>query len=125
MALVEATVLLASRRKAAGLATLVDRVADPVDAGVAADGLVLRVDEDDLKVLVDAVLVDLISVGKSDQRAASSERSAKSNRTHPVRVEDAEVAAAAGDTLLGRRTQGTLELELVDTLVRRLAVRGT
>lgn len=60
-----------------------------------------RVNEDDLVVLVHAVLVD------------------------PVRVEHAEVAAAAGDTLLGRRAERALELELVDTLVRRLAVRGT
>lgn len=52
-------------------------VADPVDPGVTANGLVLRVNEDDLVVLVRAVLVD------------------------PVRVEDAEVGAAATDALFG------------------------
>jgi hypothetical protein len=45
--------------------------------------------------------------------------------TNPVRVEDAEVTAAAGNTLLGGRTERTLELELVDTLVGRLTVRST
>jgi hypothetical protein len=75
----------------------VDRVDDPVDAGVAADGLVLGVDEDDLVVLVGRVLVD------------------------PVRVEDAEVGAAAADALLGSGLERTLVLELVHTLVGGLA----
>lgn len=47
-ALAETTVLLALRGKATSLAVLVDGVADPVDAGVAADSLVRGVDEDDL-----------------------------------------------------------------------------
>ena len=76
---------------------LVDGVCDPVDAGVTADGLVLGVDEDDLVVLVGAVLVD------------------------PVGVKDAEVGAAAADTLLSGGLEGTLVLELVDTLVGGLA----
>ena len=78
-----------------------DGVADPVDAGITADGLVLGVDEDDLEVLVGGVLVD------------------------PVGVEDAQVGAAASDTLLSGRTEGALVLELVDTVVGRLAVGGT
>lgn len=45
--------------------------------------------------------------------------------TNPVRVEDAEVTAAAGDALFGGRTERTLELELVDTLVGGLTVRST
>ena len=97
MALVETTALLAGGGKATGLAVLVDGVDDPVDAGVDADGLVLGVDEDDLVVLVGAVLVD------------------------PVGVEDAEVGAAATDTLLGGSLEGALVLELVDTLVGGLA----
>ena len=100
VALVEAARLLAGGREAAGLAVLVDGVDDPVDAGVDADGLVLRVDEDDLVVLVGRVLVD------------------------PVRVEDAEVGAAAADTLLGGRAERALVLELVDTLVGGLACEG-
>ena len=76
---------------------LVNWVDDPVDTGVAADGLVLRVDQDDLEVLVGRVLVD------------------------PVRVEDTQIGAATSNTLLGGRLEGSLVLELVNTLVGRLA----
>jgi hypothetical protein len=44
----DTTVLLSGGGETAGLAALVDGVADPVDAGVATDGLVRGVDEDDL-----------------------------------------------------------------------------
>jgi hypothetical protein len=71
----------------------VDGLDDPVDAGVVADGLVLRVDEDDLKVLVRRVLVD------------------------PVRVEHAQIGASTTDTLFGGGFEGSLVLELVHTLV--------
>ena len=97
VALVETARLLAGGSETTSLAVLVDGVDDPVDAGVAADRLVLGVDEDDLVVLVGAVLVD------------------------PVGVEDAEVGAAAADTLLSGGLEGTLVLELVDTLVGGLA----
>lgn len=76
---------------------LVNRLDDPVDAGIAADGLVLGVDKDNLEVLVGGVLVD------------------------PVRVEDTEVGAASSDTLLSRRLERTLVLELVHTVVGGLA----
>lgn len=97
VALVETTRLLAGGSKTAGLAVLVDGVDDPVDPGVDADGLVLGVNEDDLVVLVGGVLVD------------------------PVRVEDAQVSAAAADTLLSGSLERTLVLELVHTLVGGLA----
>lgn len=100
VALVETARLLAGGGEATSLAVLVDGVDDPVDAGVDADGLVLGVDEDDLVVLVGRVLVD------------------------PVRVEDAEVSAAAADTLLSDRAEGALVLELVDTMVGGLACIG-
>lgn len=76
---------------------LVDGVNDPVDSAVLSDGLVRWVDQDDLKVLVCAVLVD------------------------PVRVEDSQIGASFADTLLSSRSQRSLVLELVDTLVGRLA----
>ena len=95
--LVETTGLLAGGGKTTSLAVLVDGVDDPVDAGVDADGLVLGVYEDDLVVLVGRVLVD------------------------PVRVEDAQVGAAAANTLLSGGLEGALVLELVDTLVGGLA----
>jgi hypothetical protein len=79
----------------------VDGVADPVDAGVTANGLVLGVNTDDLEVLVGGVLVD------------------------PVGVQDTQVGAATANTLLSGGTESTLVLELVDTLVGGLAVGGT
>lgn len=97
VALVETARLLAGGGKAASLAVLVDGVDDPVDAGVAADRLVLGVDENDFVVLVGGVLVN------------------------PVGVQDTEVGAAATDTLLGGSLERALVLELVDTLVRGLA----
>ncbi|KAH8636088.1 60S ribosomal protein L15 [Alternaria alternata] len=89
----ETTALLAGGGETTSLAVLVDGLDDPVDARVAADGLVLGVDADDLVVLVGGVLVD------------------------PVGVEDAEVGAAAADTLLSGGLEGALVLELVDTLI--------
>ena len=91
--LVETTRALAGGSETTRLAVLVDGVDDPVDAGIDADGLVLGVNEDDLVVLVGRVLVD------------------------PVGVQDAEVGAAATDTLLSGGLEGALVLELVDTLV--------
>jgi len=93
VALVETPALLSRSSETAHLAVLVHGLDDPVDAGILADGLVLRVDEDDFKVLVGAVLVD------------------------PVGVEDAQVGAAASDALFGDGAERALELELVDTLV--------
>jgi hypothetical protein len=94
---VDTTGLLAGGGKTTSLTVLVHRVDDPVDAGIATDGLVLGVNEDDLVVLVGGVLVD------------------------PVGVQDAEVGAAAADTLLSSGLEGALVLELVDTLVGGLA----
>lgn len=74
-----------------------DTLADPVDTGIAADGLVLGVDQDNLEVLVGGVLVD------------------------PVGVEDAQVSAATADTLLSGGPESALVLELVDTHVGGLA----
>ena len=93
----QTTRLLASSGETTRFTVLVDRVDDPVDAGVAADGLVLRVNEDNLEVLVGRVLVD------------------------PVRVENSQVGAATSDTLLSSRLEGSLVLQLVNTLVGGLA----
>lgn len=72
-------------------------VHDPVDAGITANSLVLRIDEDDLVILVCRVLVD------------------------PVRVEDSQVGAATTDAGLGSGAKRALVFQVVDTLVRRLA----
>jgi len=95
--LADTSVLLASGGETAKLAMLVHRVHDPVDAGIPSDGLVLRVNEDNLKVLVGRVLVD------------------------PVRVKHPQVGTAATNTFLGDRAKRSLELELVHTLVGGLA----
>ncbi len=52
VALAQTARLLASRGETSGFAVLVDGVDDPVDTRIAADGLMLRVNENDLKVLV-------------------------------------------------------------------------
>ena len=78
-----------------------DRLADPVDASIAADSLVLGVDADDLEVLVGRVLVD------------------------PVGVQDTQVGAAAANTLLSGASETTLEFEVINTLADGLAVGGT
>jgi hypothetical protein len=50
--LAQTTRLLASSGETSGFAVLVDGVDDPVDARIAADSLVLGVNENDLEVLV-------------------------------------------------------------------------
>ena len=121
VALVETTGLLAGSGETTGLAVLqvetnvsfpilspqlflgleisylVHRLDDPVDAGIAANGLVLGINKDDLVVLVGRILVN------------------------PVGVENAQVGAAAADTLLSGGTERTLVLELVHTMVGGLA----
>lgn len=101
VALVDTTGLLASGGESTSLTVLVDGVNDPVDAGITANDLVGRIDENDLKVLVSRVLVD------------------------PVRVQDTEIGAAAANTLLSSGTELSLVLELVNTLVGGLAVSST
>jgi hypothetical protein len=72
---------------------LVNRVDDPVDAGISSNGFVLRIDQDDLKVLVCRILIN------------------------PVRVEDSQICTTTSHTLLGRGFQRPLVFELIDTLV--------
>ena len=61
----------------------------------------VRINEDNLVVLVNTVLVD------------------------PVRVQDTKVAAPLADTLLSHTLKATLWLEVVDTLADGLAVGRT
>ena len=97
----EAAVLLARAGESPELPVLVLGVADPVHSRVVADGSVLWVHEDDLKVLVARVLV------------------------HPVRVKDAEPSALAADLLLGPSLAVPLWLQLGDTLVHGLSVHDS
>jgi asparagine synthetase B (glutamine-hydrolysing) len=54
--------LLAGGIDSSGLAVLVGRIADPVDSGVTADGLVERVDHDHLEDFVGGVLIDPVRI---------------------------------------------------------------
>lgn len=101
VALSETPVPLALGGETPALTVLVDGVGDPVDPGITTDSLVAGVDEDDLKVLVDSVLVD------------------------PVRVENSEVTTSSSNSLLGGSLETSLELEVVDTLPDGLTVGGT
>jgi len=99
--LVDTSRLLACRCEAASFTVLVDRVDDPIDTRITTDGLVLRIDEDDFEVLVGRVLVD------------------------PVGVEDTEIWSPAANTFFSSGTERALILQLIDTLVGRLAVCST
>lgn len=99
--LAQATAGAAGGGEAAHLTVLVHWLDDPVDAWVTADGLVLGVDQDDLKVLVGRVLV------------------------HPVRVEDSQVAAPPSNALLSNRAKVAGKLQLVDAMVLGLSVHDT
>jgi hypothetical protein len=96
-----AAVLLANGGKTTSLAVLVDRVDDPVDAGIATDSLVGGIDKDDLEVLVGSILVN------------------------PVGVQDTQISALAANTLLSGGLERALVLELVDTLVDGLTEGST
>jgi len=89
----DASGLLAGSGKSSGLSSLVDGVADPVDSGISADGLVGRVDEDDFEVLVNSVFVD------------------------PVRVKHPKSTTSPRYTLLCNTSQASLEFQLVYTMV--------
>ena len=97
----QAAVLLTSGSEASALTVLVNRVADPVDAGVAADRLVAGVDKDDLEELVGGILVN------------------------PVRVEDTEVSAATANTLLGQGLQIAAPLDADNTMGSGLTTSAT
>ena len=110
--------LLSSRSEASGLPALVDGVANPVDAGITADGLVCRVDENDFVVLVYTVLVDPVGlvVGEPSQHSRRPQY-AVSRPLLPTHVQNTKTTASPCNSLFGNAPQASLELELVYTLV--------
>ena len=82
-------------------AVLVDRLADPVDTRVVADGVVSGVHKDDLKVLVDRILI------------------------HPVGIENTKTATFSSHALLRQATKVTSRFQLCDTLVHGLSIHNT
>ena len=97
----ETSVLLASGSEASSISALVLVGGNPVDSGVAGDSLVVGVNEDDFEELEGSVLTD------------------------PVGVENSEVSATSGNSLLSGGTVRAVGLQLVDTLVDGLAVDDT
>lgn len=74
-----------------------DRVDDPVDSRISSNSLVRRINEDNLEVLIRRILVN------------------------PVRVENSQVGASSTDSFFCGGAEGSLILQLVDTLVGGLA----
>ena len=99
--LVDTSGLLSGGSKTSGFSSLVDRVDDPVVSGVSSDGLVRWVDQDDFEVLVGGVLVN------------------------PVGVQDSQVRSTSTNSFFSGRSQGSLVLQLVNTLVGWLTISST
>ena len=97
----ETTGLLAGGGEASHFSVTMLAGADPVDAGVSADSLVLGVNEDNFEELEAGIL------------------------TNPVRVEHAEVGALAADTHLSDSLVGLFLLELADAVVNGLTENDT
>jgi hypothetical protein len=72
---------------------LMNGVDYPINAGVPSNSLVLRIDQDDLEVLVCGVLIN------------------------PIGVEDSQICTTTSHPLLGGRLQRPLIFELIYTLV--------
>jgi len=97
----EPTILFSNAGETASLPALVHRLGDPVDPRVAANGLMIGVNEDDLVIFVDTVLVD------------------------PVRVQDSEVTTTPADALFRNTPQSSLGFEVVHTLMDGFTIGGT
>jgi len=97
----ETAVLFTNAGETASLPALVHRLGDPVDPRVAANSLVIRINENDFVVFVDTVLVD------------------------PIRVQYSQVTTAPTNTLFGNTPQSSLRLEVVHTLMNGFTVGGT
>jgi len=97
----ETSVPFSDAGETASLPALVHRLGDPVDPRIAANGLVIGVNEDDLVILVDTILVN------------------------PIRVQYSKVTATPADTLLRDAPQSSLGFEVVHTLTDRFTIGGT
>jgi len=97
----EAAVFAARAGETAEFPVLVYGSADPVDSGVVPDHLVHGVNHDDFEVLVHGIFVE------------------------PVRVQDAQGAAAPSGALLRHGAQVSREFQLLHTLVHGLTVADT
>jgi len=96
MSLSDAAGAFSLRGESAHFAMFGVALGDPLVLGIVADGVVVRVNQDHLEVLVSRVFAD------------------------PVRVEDAKGAAVTTDTLFGDGLESSRKLD-EDTLVHRFA----
>ncbi len=137
MTLAKTTVLLAFGGKTTSLPALVDWVADPVDTGVSADGLVGGAGETGMGMLVQLSVVleerpsffvfvlfwalfPPHSLDKDDLVVL-----VHTVLVDPVRVQDPQVTTPPTDTLFSGGPQTPLELEMVDTLPDGFTVGST
>lgn len=74
-----------------------NRLDNPVDSGIPTNGFMLRIDEDDLKILVGRVLID------------------------PVRVENPKIGTSPANSFFSSRLERSLVFKLIHTLVGGLA----
>ena len=97
----ESSVLLTSGSETSDFSSVVLLGNDPVDSWVLSDGVMGWVNKDDLEELLSGVL------------------------SHPVGVEDSEVGASSSNSLLGKVSEGSGLLLLVNTLMDWLTEDGT
>lgn len=99
--LAQSTSLATSRRQAAHLTMLVDRVDNPVDARIITNLLVRWVNKNHFIVLLGSVLID------------------------PVTIQDTKVAVLTANLFFRNTLQITFKLQLIDTLVLGLSEHHT
>ena len=95
------TGMTTNRGQTTALAVLHHGVHNPVDGRVVADGVVSRIDQNDLEVLVGGILI------------------------HPVAVQHTQVLADATNTALSNRAEIALVLQSDNTLVLGLSIHNT
>lgn len=101
VALSKATALAACRCQPAHLPVLVDWFGDPLGVRIPSDSLMEWINEDNLKEFVCGIF------------------------TNPVRIQDSQSPTVASSSLLGNRLKASSKLQLVNTVMDRLAIGGT
>jgi len=97
----ETTVLFSDAGETASLPALVHRLGDPVDSRIAANGLVIGVNENDFIIFVDTILIN------------------------PIRVQHSQVTTAPTNAFFRNTPQSPLGLKMVHTLMNGFTVGGT
>lgn len=101
VALPKATALAACRRQPAHLPVLVDWLSDPLGVRVSSDSFMEWINEDNFEEFVCGIF------------------------TNPVRIQDPQGSTVASSSLLSNRLKASGKLQLVDTVIDRLAIGCT